>query len=363
MAAFDTLFKIPTSLSAGSGPSVPIVLSARVRLARNLADRPFPGWAKEAQRRDTLSQCEDALKGLDPLNGGYTLAMSELSELQKQVLVERHLISRELSTAGEGAAVVVSKDGSCAVMINEEDHLRIQVLQGGIQFKKVWKTIDALDTTIEERLTYAFTPELGYLTACPTNVGTAMRASAMFHLPGLVLAGQMEKVIRAVNQLGLTVRGLFGEGSDATGSIFQISNQQTLGEGEEAIMQKLTSVLQTIIEQEENARARFLEADPVKLLDKLGRAYGVLQNSFVLCSTEAMNTLSLMRLAVDLRMLPEEERSLIDQLFIQCQPAHIQFATENALDSTGRDRYRADFLRKHFQMLPPLNFEGFLPSS
>ncbi len=358
MNLFKALYNHPSSLSAGTGPSVPIILSTRLRLARNLADCPFPGWAKETQRRDTLSQCKAALQGMDILKGAYLLKMSDLSELEKQVLVERHLISKELSSSTEGSAVIISKDGSCAVMINEEDHLRIQILQGGIHLKKIWKIIDQLDTKLEERLNYAFSSELGYLTACPTNVGTAMRASAMLHLPGLVLAGLMEKVIRAINQLGMTVRGLLGEGSDSTGSIFQVSNQQTLGESEEEIIKKLTSVLQTVIEQEENARARLIEEPPLKIADKLGRAYGVLQNSYIISSTEAMSALSLMRLAVDLNILPEEERSQIDRLFIQCQPAHIQFATENAVDSNERDHYRSSLLRKHFQLLPPLNFES-----
>lgn len=321
---------------------------------------PFPGWAKNDQREEILARCESALTRVSSLKNPLILHMEDLTELQKNVLVECHLISRELSKSTTGAGVVISKDGTCSVMVNEEDHLRMQCLFGGLQLKKIWQKIDNIDTTLEKSLNYAFSAELGYLTACPTNVGTAMRASAMLHLPGLVLSNQMEKVIRAVNQLGMTVRGLFGEGSDATGSMFQISNQQTLGESEDAILMKLGSILQTVVEQEKNARGCLVEDEPTKLLDKLGRAYGVLRSAYILSSTEAMNSLSLMRLAIDLEVLPEEHRALVDRLFTDIQPAHIQFLlgmkdAKQAQDPQVRDRYRADLLREHFEQLPALN--------
>jgi len=233
-------------------------------------------------------------------------------------------------------------------MINEEDHLRIQVLRAGFQLKKAWSVINALDSELEERLDYAYSPQLGYLTACPTNLGTGMRASAMMHLPALVISGQMEKVVRAVNQLGLVVRGLFGEGSDASGSIFQISNQTTLGEAEEEIIKRLGSVLESIIEHELNARAKLIETDAPKLHDKIGRAYGILQNSHLLTSTEAMNLLSLLRLGIDLNVFPEESRTVIDRLFIETQPGHIQNTVQHDLESVQRDALRADKLRTEF---------------
>jgi protein arginine kinase len=274
--------------------------------------------------------------------------VSELTELEKQMLVERHLISRELSGSAAGSGVVINKDQTVSVMINEEDHLRIQVLRSGFQLKKAWNVINALDTELEGRLDYAFSPRLGYLTACPTNLGTALRASAMMHLPALVIAGQMEKVVRAVNQLGMVVRGLFGEGSDASGSIFQISNQTTLGESEEAIIKRLGSVLESIVEHELNARAKLLETDPNKIFDKIGRAYGILQNSHQLTSTEAMNLLSLLRLGIDLSVFPEETRAVIDRLFIETQPGHIQNSARHDLESNQRDVLRAGRLRTEF---------------
>jgi protein arginine kinase len=242
-------------------------------------------------------------------------------------------------------------------MINEEDHLRIQFLKTGFNLKSVWKQIDAFDTDLEGLIDVAYNPELGYLTACPTNLGTGLRASVMMHLPGLVIAGQMERVIRAVNQLGIAVRGLFGEGSDATGHLYQISNQQTLGESEQAILERLGNVLKTIIDHEVNARFKCLEDDRSKVLDQIGRAFGVLQNAHVLTSNEAMNLLSLVRLAVDFSMLDEKVRSLIDRLCIECQPGHVQYAAQKGIEPDERDVARAARLREEFSKLPSLSFD------
>jgi protein arginine kinase len=350
------LLEVPIESTPGGTPPGPIVLSTRIRLARNLRDFPFPGWAKEAQRRDIFARCAEAAMDAPHLKKAYVLDLKALTDLEKLVLVERHLISRELSGAGPGAGVIISRDQTTSVMINEEDHLRLQVLRPGFQFKRVWKQVDGLDNGMEEKLDLAFTPELGFLTACPTNVGTGMRASVMMHLPALVVGSQMEKVIRAVNQLGLAVRGLHGEGTEASGSIFQISNQQTLGESEEEILKRLSSVLHTIVEQEENARAKLIEVDAPKLFDKIGRAYGTVRNAHVLTSAEAMNCLSLLRLAVDLGLLKEGERGNIDRLFIECQPGHVQLAARGVLETEKRDVSRARFLREQLAALEALNF-------
>lgn len=355
MADIDALLKTPGSLSVGGRSPSPIILSTRLRLARNLSEVPFPGWSKAGDRQHVLSNFTQAAQTLDMLKDAYCFEMTGLSTLQKQLLVERHLISRDFIEAKEGSAVFISKDASCSVMVNEEDHLRIQVLMGGLNLKKSWKVIDEVDTDLEKDLNYAFSTELGYLTACPTNIGTAMRASAMLHLPGLVLSGQMEKVIRAVNQLGIAVRGLFGEGSDATGSIFQISNQQTLGQSEAEIMQKLTSVLQTVIEQEENARTNLLVSDGRKFLDKLGRAIGTLKNSFLLSAAEAMNLLSLIRLAIDLNLYEGLTRLQLDRLFMDIQPAHFEWM-HNSKDGFS-EAHRADYLRRYFMKLGELTFD------
>ncbi|GAB4278407.1 MAG: protein arginine kinase [Opitutales bacterium] len=358
MTSFDDFIASKSSLIDEDRGAIPVVLSTRIRLARNMSDYPFPGWAKKSQRRDILTSCQGAIQDLPQMKHSSIFNVDELSALEQQVLVERHLISRELCEGAEGAGVVISRDQSCSIMINEEDHMRIQVLSNGFNFKRVWKQIDTMDSAIENQLNYAFSEDLGYLTACPTNVGTGMRASVMLHLPGLVLSGQMEKVVRAVNQLGMAVRGLFGEGSDATGSVFQISNQQTLGQSEEEILKRLSSVLSAIIEQEENARQRLLESESVKLLDKIGRAYGVLQNSHFLSSSEAMNLLSLIRLAIDLTMLPEDRRTTVDRLFLESQPGHVQLVAHKSMESETRDTLRASLLREQFQSFPPLKFSA-----
>jgi protein arginine kinase len=350
------LFEVPTELTDPSGSKCAIVLTTRIRLARNLSGSPFPGWAKEAQRSAMLAESLAVVAELPQMKKGLSLTVDELSDLEKQILVERHLISRELSNAKRGAGVVISRDQSASVMINEEDHLRIQVMRAGFQLKKAWNAINTIDSELEEKLNYAFSPTLGYLTACPTNLGTGMRASAMMHLPALVISSQMEKVVRAVNQLGMAVRGLFGEGSDASGSIFQISNQTTLGESEEDIIKRLSSVLNTIIEHELNARAKLLEADSSKLFDKIGRAFGILQNGRLLTSAEAMNLLSLVRLGVDLNVFPEVRRPVIDRLFIEAQPGHIQYAAHGAFESARRDQLRAQFLRTEIANFGPPDF-------
>lgn len=350
------LIESKAELTSGGHPAEPIVLSTRIRLARNIVSSPFPGWAKTAQRLEMRDRLFGVLENVAPLDTGILINVTDLSSLERLVLVERHLISRELSEAEEGAGVAVSADQSLALMVNEEDHLRIQAVASGFNFKSTWESINQLDDHLETLLDYAFSSEIGYLTACPTNVGTGMRASAMLHLPGLVLQEHMEKVVRMVNQLGMAVRGFFGEGSEATGSIFQISNQQTLGESEENIIERLISILHAIIEQEENARMVILEQKQDKLFDKIGRAYGILQNGHLLSSEEAMNLLSLMRLAVDLGMLPEKYRTHVDRLFIESQPGHIQYTAQTEIEPGERDLQRACRMREEFAAVESLNF-------
>ena len=335
-----------------------VVLSTRIRLARNLNGPPFPARANAEQKEDILRICTNALNAIPKLSGGTLQIMGKLTSEERALLVEDHIISKELAESKEGA-VFTSRDLTCSVMINEEDHLRIQIVRGGFQLKKAWCQAGELDSSLEKSLELAFSPRLGYLTACPTNVGTGMRASAMLHLPGLVLSGQMEKVVRAIGAVGLAVRGWFGEGSDATGSIFQISNQHTLGFSEEHILAHLEHWLKSIIEQEENARLRILEADDMRLFDQITRAFGILQNALLLTSAEAMGALSFMRLACDLGLLPPSIRADMDRLIIECQPAHVLTAS-GAKNARGRDAYRALLTLKTFRPLPPLDFRRLL---
>jgi protein arginine kinase len=343
-------------LTDGGLPSEPIVLSTRIRLARNFTGESFPGWAKSSQRDDILHRCLDSLSVLDAFKDGIFLQISDLNDLEKQVLVERRLISRELSESEDGGGVYITPDQQLSVMINEEDHLRIQCLRSGFNFRKAWEEADQIDSQIENRLDYAFSDQYGYLTACPTNLGTGLRASAMLHLPGLVMRQHMEKVVRMANQLGMAVRGSLGEGSEATGSIFQISNQQTLGESEEAILKRLINILHAIIEQETNARGMLLEEEQPMLLDKFGRAYGILANGHLLSSEEAVSLLSFIRFAIDLGILPVELRSRIDRLMMDVQPGHVQCFAEGDISPEKRDEMRAARMREEFASIPPLNF-------
>src|SRR5215471_5084584 len=222
----------PAEMARRKGPHDRIVMSSRVRLARNIKGVPFPGWAKKPERIQTLQSILPAVQQLPQMADSFAAAMDDFSALDKQILVERHLISREHAAKSAGSGLVLTRDETLCVMINEEDHLRMQSLRPGLQIKQTWQAIDAMDSELEKRLDYAFSGELGYLTACPTNLGTGIRVSAMLHLPGLVLDEQINPIIQSVNKLGLAVRGLYGEGTEALGNVFQVSNQMTLGEAE-----------------------------------------------------------------------------------------------------------------------------------
>jgi protein arginine kinase len=275
--------------------------------------------------------------------------MDHLSTLDKQILVERHLISREHAAKSSGSGLVLNREETLCVMINEEDHLRMQALRPGLQMRQAWGAIDQADSILEKALDYAFNPDLGYLTACPTNLGTGIRVSAMLHLPGLVLGEQINPIIQSVNKLGLAVRGLYGEGTEALGNVFQVSNQMTLGETEIAIVERLEKVLSQIIEHEENARQTLLEKKPKMVFNHIGRAYGILANAHSISSKETMNLLSLMRLGVDLGLFSGVERSLVDELFILTQPAHLQKMHSEKLSAEERDLLRADMVRERLK--------------
>jgi protein arginine kinase len=339
-------FLVPADVSSQrSGPNDRIVLSSRVRLARNVLGASFPGWAKKADRVRSLETLRPAVEHLPQMADSFAESMENLTALDKQVLVERHLISREHAAKSAGSGLVVNKDETVCVMINEEDHLRMQALRPGLQVKAAWIAIDEVDSLLERELDYAFSPELGYLTACPTNLGTGIRVSAMLHLPALVLSEQINPIIQAVNKLGLAVRGLYGEGTEALGNVFQVSNQMTLGESETDIVERINKVLLQIIEHEENARATLVEKRPKLVYNHIGRAYGILANAHSISSKEAMNMLSLMRLGLDLGLFPGVQRALVDELFLITQPAHLQHRHAGKLATEERDLLRADMLR------------------
>jgi protein arginine kinase len=339
----------PAETARRKGPHDRIVMSSRVRLARNLREASFPGWAKKPERIKTLEAVRPAVEALPEMKDAFSESMDNLSTLDKQILVERHLISREHAAKSAGSGLVLNRDETLCVMINEEDHLRMQALRPGLQLRQAWTAIDQVDSQLEKKLEYAFNSDLGYLTACPTNLGTGVRVSAMLHLPGLVLAEQINPIIQSVNKLGLAVRGLYGEGTEALGNVFQVSNQMTLGESEGAIVERLEKVLAQIIEHEENARATLLEKKPKMVFNHIGRAYGILANAHSISSKETMNLLSLMRLGVDVGLFPGVDRSLVDELFILTQPAHLQKQHSEKLSAEERDLLRADMVRERLK--------------
>ncbi len=333
------------------GAQQAIVLSTRIRLARNLEGYPFPGWAKAAQRQEIAQKCWGALEKLPRFKKGHFLKMNELSDMDRAVLVERHLVSKELASGKSGAAVI-SRDQTCSVMINEEDHLRIQVVKAGWHLRGTWNIAEQLDDALSEGLKIAFSEQLGYLTACPTNVGTGLRASAMVHLPGLCLSRHMEKVTRALSQDGLAVRGWLGEGTEAAGNIFQISNQQTLGLSEEVILKRLGGWIKVLVEQEWNARRKLAQEEGARFVDRLARSLGILRHAHLLTSAESMNMLSHLRMACDMGCLPEANRHLIDRLMIEGQPAHIQVRQGKECESEKRDSIRANTVREALATFP-----------
>jgi len=336
----------------GEGPHHQIVISSRVRLARNLRNRAFPGWAKKAERSSILDLIRPRVEELSEMQDSFSEGLQDLSALEKQVLVERHLISREHAAKGVGSAVVMNRRQTLSIMINEEDHLRMQSIRSGLQLKQAFKLVDKIDSALENKLEFAYDQHLGYLTACPTNVGTGMRASAMLHLPGLVLSELINQVIQAVSKIGLAVRGLYGEGTEAMGNLFQISNQTTLGEKEDEIISRLSKVIETIIEKEHDARQVLLQKKSNTLSDQIGRAYGVLTYAHAMASKEALNLLSIIKLGVDLGAFPEDRCLPIDELFIDTQPAHLQKSSQQKLNAEERDHLRAQIIRERLKLFP-----------
>ena len=273
--------------------------------------------------------------------------------MQKQVLVERHLISREQAARGLGSAAIVNRKQTFSLMLNEEDHLRMQSIRPGLNLRKAYDKLSDLESELSERVSFAFDGRLGYLTACPTNVGTGMRASAMLHLPGLVLADEVGPTLQGVARLRLAVRGFYGEGTESLGNLFQVSNQSTLGESEEVIVSRLERVIRDVEVHELNARQRLLENDPEMIFDQVGRAYGILKYSHLIPSKEALNLLSILRLGAEMGFLEEGVRKICDLLLMDIQPAHLQLRAGTKLDAESRDALRAEIIRGRLQNMKP----------
>lgn len=361
---FTSLLNQPADWMEVTGPHGDIVITSRVRLARNVEGVAFPGWARKEDRVGILEKIKTSVESLDVMKDAFSEELSKLTPIRKQVLVERHLISREHAAKGAGSAAVMNPGQTLSVMINEEDHLRMQAILPGLDLKNAFDSLDALDTALEQQIDYAFDSRFGFLTACPTNLGTGMRASAMLHLPGLVLSDQINQVVQAVNKIGLAVRGLYGEGTEALANLFQVSNQHTLGEKEGEIIARLEKVILQIISHERNARQKLCEDKPEKLMDHIGRAYATLRFAHIIESKEALNHLSMLRLGIDLELLANDWATQVDSLLMEIQPAHLQIRAKGKLSAGERDRLRAEILRRQLKSLPePDTLNKDAPSS
>jgi protein arginine kinase len=327
-----------------------VVLSSRVRLARNLAGHAFPGHSRVEQQRRIFSQILETVERLESFHPEFAVEISELDKPGKQLLVERGLATRELCRKGRGSGVAADLRQNTCVIINEEDHLRLQAVAPGLDFQAVWHKAAAVETELGTRKPFAFHPELGYLTACPTNAGTGLRVSAMLHLPGLVLRDQMPQVLRAADKLRLTVRGLFGEGTDAIGNVFQVSNQATLGESEESILQRLEKICRQVVWAERNARQWLVTKASERLLDRIGRAYGILRFAHSLSAEEALSQLCWLRLAATIGITPGLTTVKVGELIMQTQPGHLQLAQEAELEKHQAERVRAEIIRNSLRL-------------
>lgn len=344
----------------GDGESHDVVMSSRVRLARNLAGRPFATKATRRDRVETMQVCRDCVMNAGLAEKIIWVDIHGSPALERQLLVERHLISKNHGK-GRGAnpnedprGVAISvPDERLAIMVNEEDHLRLQAIRSGLALSDAWSDVDSADDKIESRLTYAFSSKFGYLTACPTNVGTGLRMSVMLHLPGLRLTGEIEKVKRAATDMALAVRGFYGEGSEPVGDLFQISNQATLGKSEAQVLHELErQIVPRVVEYERLSRRELLAKRRVGLEDQVWRAWGMLSSARLLTTEEAMGALSLLRLGVSMGLLrgagplgDGPTMRVVNQLMLLAQPAHLQRAVGRELDQEQRRAARATLVR------------------
>ncbi|MBP3966759.1 protein arginine kinase [Paenibacillus lignilyticus] len=335
----------------GNGPDTDVVISSRIRIARNLSSHPFPMLATTEQANEVMEQLTNVAETgqLSELGNFETIKLSQLNELERRVLVEKHLISPNLANESRSGAVLLSENESVSIMVNEEDHLRIQCLYPGFQVKEAWGLANRIDDIFEEVTNYAYDERRGYLTSCPTNVGTGIRSSVMMHLPGLVLSQQINRILSAVTQVGLAVRGIYGEGSEALGNLFQISNQITLGQSEGEIIENLHSVARQIIEHERAARQRLLEESRVRLEDRVYRSYGILSHAMIMDTKEASQRLSDVRLGIDLGLIRNVSPQVMNEMMVLTQPGFLQQVFHEKMTPEQRDIRRAELIRSHLQ--------------
>lgn len=330
----------------GSGPRADIVISSRVRLARNLAGYEFLPCLTAERQGEILEKLKKTILSLDLGEDIFFMNIDEASAIEQDLLVERHLISRQHARGSGPRGMVAVVSESFTAMINEEDHLRIQVFKTGLQLRECWQQIDRIDDQIEKQIEYAFSPEYGYLTACPTNLGTGIRVSVMLHLPGLKMTGQIEKFFNTARDMDLAVRGLFGEGTEAVGDFFQLSNQVTLGVSEADVVEQFSeSIVPKIVEYESIARDELLKSKADVIDDKIQRALGVLRSARLISSQEALFLLSHIRMGVNLGRIDNVSIAEVNELFMLTQPAHLQLNNGSELNANQRDAMRARIIR------------------
>ncbi|MBS4535026.1 protein arginine kinase [Clostridium sp. D2Q-14] len=335
----------------GEGSDKDIVVSSRIRLARNIRDIKFPQELNNEMAEEIKNKVNNSVIADERNNDVFKYYdLKDINSTEQRVLVEKHLISPGLLQNSQIGGFLIRKDEKVTVMINEEDHIRMQVIYPGLNLEACWEEADKLDDIIEANTEYAFDEKIGYLTACPTNIGTGMRASVMLHLPSLVLTKQINGIFQAVSQIGLTVRGLYGEGSNAKGNLFQISNQITLGESEKDIMNKLKNIVQQLINNERQAREKIYKFNKIKIEDKIYRSLGILKNARIMNSEESMELLSDIKLGIEMNIIRNIGRKTINKLIIKTQPANVQSKYNKDLNPNERDIKRAEIIRKELDI-------------
>lgn len=345
-ADFAELFERSSPWLSGIGPHAEMVLSTRIRLARNMVEVPFTHRARDEQLQGVLASVSGAASSAGSFGHGLLLRMNECSAIERQILVERHLVSHELGDGSRPRGIMIAPDDRLSLMINEEDHLRLQAMTPGFQLAEGWALADAADDELDQSLEFAFSEEIGYLTSCPTNAGTGLRASVLIHLPALVLLEEIQRVLKSIMQVGLNVRGLYGEHSEVMGNLFQISNQTTLGRSERDSIESLERVTRQIIEHEERARERMMRDARVQIEDKVWRAYGTLRHCRSIQSREVINLCSAVRLGVAMGLPGLCPLHTLNELLVLTQPAHLQRFADSELSPAERNVYRARLVRE-----------------
>ncbi|MPL68252.1 Protein-arginine kinase [bioreactor metagenome] len=347
--SFDDLLDQPiVPWMSGNGAEADIALSSRIRLARNLCGIPFPNRAADEQLAEVADQLRgtvDHLKASDHHQYMF-IEMEKLAPLDRNVLVEKHIVSPHYVEHAEHRVLIVRDDAAVSIMVNEEDHLRIQCMKSGLNLDDALSLANQVDNAVEEKQDIAFNEQMGYLTACPTNLGTGLRASVMVHLPALVITRQLNRILNAFTQLGLAIRGLYGEGTEASGNIFQISNQLTLGYTEQGIIENLKSVAQQVVAHERTARNFLLRQSKSALADRVWRAYGALSFARSMSGQEALSLISEVRLGIDLKIIDEDPACLFNELLVTTRPNYLQkLADKRGVKEDDRDQLRAQVIR------------------